>query len=141
MKWEMSRSNNRGFTILEPLLAGTLLAVVTLSIVHGINYAERSVVTSMEHRKALFLAQEGLEAVRSIRDASFDEVAINSWGISGDATWDFAMEPDVIDDYYTRLVTITEDGDAAFIVESSVSWEGIAGEQTTTLVSRLTNWQ
>lgn len=71
----MQRTHTRGFTLIETLVAITLL---TVAIVAPMALAAQSLAAAYYARDqitAFFLAQEAIEAVRSVRDAQVLEIA------------------------------------------------------------------
>jgi prepilin-type N-terminal cleavage/methylation domain-containing protein len=67
-KPEAHVSQNRGFTLLETLVA---ILILTLAMAPGLLIASRTLIISNVAREqvtAIYLAQEALEAVRSVRD-------------------------------------------------------------------------
>lgn len=65
--------NNRGITLVEVLVASAIIlsAVVTLIAVHSLYL--RAAFTSANAMKAAYLLEEGIEAIRYMRDASWEE--------------------------------------------------------------------
>jgi Tfp pilus assembly protein PilV len=64
----------RGFTIVETLVAFIIIALVTMGVTRGIQSVLSSYIFSKDQITAFYLAQEGIEEVRNIRD----ENALNS---------------------------------------------------------------
>lgn len=134
-------NNNAGFTLLEPLLAGALLVVVALTIITGIVAGQYGALAAADRTKALYLAGEGLEALRNLRDLSAAELQEGEWGLSRvDGTWELGASPDVTESRFTRTLTIEGAGDEHNITVA-VSWEGVHAEEEVVLQSRLTNWR
>lgn len=69
--------NKRGFTLLEVLLAVFIIMVGLLSLYGAINYSYSSVQKTKDRFTAAYLAQEGIEIVKNIRDSNF--VAESNW--------------------------------------------------------------
>ncbi|MDD4661833.1 MAG: prepilin-type N-terminal cleavage/methylation domain-containing protein [Candidatus Pacebacteria bacterium] len=63
--------NNKGFTLIEVLLAVFIITVAVLGLYNGINYSYRSVESAKEIFVASYLAEEGVELVKNIRDSNF----------------------------------------------------------------------
>jgi len=60
-----------GFTLIEVLLAVFIITVAVLGLYNGINYSYHSVETAKEIFVASYLAEEGIELVKNIRDSNF----------------------------------------------------------------------
>ncbi len=70
----VSLRSKRGFTIIETLVAVAILAIAILGAMSAVQSGLSSYVFSKDQTAAFYLAQEGFEAVRNIRD----ENALNS---------------------------------------------------------------
>jgi prepilin-type N-terminal cleavage/methylation domain-containing protein len=69
--------NNKGFTLIEVLLAVFITAVGVLALYNGISYSYNSMQKAKDKFTAAYLAQEGVEIVKSIRDSNYK--AGNNW--------------------------------------------------------------
>ncbi|MBU1159758.1 GxxExxY protein [Patescibacteria group bacterium] len=95
-----------------------------------------------ERTRALSLAKEGLEAVRSIRDNSFANLVNGSHGLilSGNQ-WTFSGASDV-QDQFNRSITITEIDSNTKKIVSNVNWQFSSNRPAEVeLATYLTNWQ
>ena len=75
------RKNNRGFTLLETMVAVTLLTIAIVAPMSLTTQALGSAYYARDQITASYLAQEGIEAVRSVRDAN---ILLNSVGSNVD---------------------------------------------------------
>lgn len=146
MKWEgLTINKEKGQSLLELLIAMAVfvLAVTAISwLVLDVYLADR---VGRENMIATFLAKEGMEAARSIRDNGWDDLSAGSHGlvISG-GSWIFqGTEEDVSGKLREGIRTVTVediDGDRV-MVTSQVSWEITPLRSSeVTLVTYLTNW-
>ena len=101
---------------------------------------------------AIFLAQEGIEAVRNIRDTNLLQGRSFNFGITGgdklvpkessDLSKGFMLEsggPEVLSNNMTREITINEiEADKLLEVTVKVKWKD---DQYITLVDYLSNWK
>jgi len=87
------------------------------------------------------LAQEGIEAVKNIRDTGFRNLTIGNHGISLDQNqWVLSGAEDTID-IYTRVINISQIDHNIKRITSTVSWSGVRGTlESTSLSLYLTNW-
>ncbi len=131
---------NRGFTLVETLVAISIFSVSILSLmsvltngIANINYAKQKVV-------AEYLAQEGIEHTRNIRDTSvlYDGVsAQNGWNTfvsTFNATYP-SPDPN-----FTRAVQMTVIDPDQVQISSTVSWIQGSGSQSVTFSENLFNW-
>lgn len=108
------RSKTAGFGVVEVLVAATIISTVIFSLFNVFVLATRLSEEAGNKIKANFLAEEGLEVVRYLRDASwqanlsnlnagtnyylaFDNIA-SRWGIG-------MTNPGSVDGVFTRTVT------------------------------------
>ncbi|HRY30914.1 MAG TPA: prepilin-type N-terminal cleavage/methylation domain-containing protein [Candidatus Paceibacterota bacterium] len=152
---EKNKTGDGGFSLLEVILS---IAVFTIGIV-GIGLFMIDIMTTAERARNLdqgiLLAEEGLEAVKLIRDEDFDEIAEGAYGLllSEDDTWTLDPgNPDVTDlgKNFTRTIIITTSEEyteepvsattSVMVIESQVSWPIRDATITISLFTFLTNW-
>ncbi len=135
-----------GQSLVELIIAMGIIVLVIGSVAFLVIDSYVSGRLSKEITHANFLAEEGMEAIRSIRDNSWDDLNNGTYGIivSG-GTWQFQTDPDVTDNKFTRTIIIEElnpiDPDRKKII-SQVDWKFIENrQQQIQLITYLTNWQ
>lgn len=72
-------TNNNGFTFIEVIVAIFILSTGILSLVVIVDKSIASVTEIKTKFIAAYLAQEGIEIIRNIRDTNWLEGATNSW--------------------------------------------------------------
>lgn len=132
----------RGFSLVEVILATAVFALLVTALAGIYVYGEESTALSGNRARAVFLAEEGLEAARNIRDANFNNLTLGTHGIalSGDQ-WTLSGTSGNIG-IFTRSITVTSLDADRKTVTSTVSWQ--QNQQRTgsvTLTTRLSNWQ
>jgi hypothetical protein len=76
---------------------------------------------SGNRNRAISIAEEGLEAVRNIRDDSFSNLVVGTHGINNsEGEWQFSGSSDSVD-IYTRTVTVSDINSDTKQVTSAVS--------------------
>ncbi len=134
--------SSAGFSIAETIIAGALFTLIGSGLAAAWLYGQESILLSGERTQAVFLAEEGLEAVRDIRDDIFTNLSDGTYGLMiSNNEWILSGSQDITD-IFTREITIeTVDSDRKKIT-STVTWSQ-GGQRTgvVTLVTRLTNWQ
>ncbi|MDQ5952624.1 MAG: hypothetical protein QG626_753 [Patescibacteria group bacterium] len=135
------QSEPQGFMLLEAMLATITFAIIGMALLGALVYAQQSFVRSGERVRAAFLAQEGLEAVRILRNADADALTDGVYGLalSGNV-WTLTGAPDT-QGIFTRTVTITTTGSDRKSVTTSITWsQNGRSEQSYALTSLLTRW-
>lgn len=136
---------NRGFSLIEVLLAGTLFALFALGFLLSLSYSQESVQLSGNRVRASQLAEEGIEALRVVRDTNAQNgtYALPS-GVYGihpvGSRWSLSGSSDTIG-IYTRTLTLSS-ADGQTSVVSTVTWP--ANNQrngSLSLVTQFTNWK
>ncbi|MFH1508734.1 MAG: prepilin-type N-terminal cleavage/methylation domain-containing protein [bacterium] len=84
--------NKKGFTLIEVMVVTVVLVVGLLGILGMLVYSIRAGATSQNRAVATYLAQEGLEAVRNIRDTNVF--------IDGPEAWDDSFSESDDERYY-----------------------------------------
>lgn len=133
---------SNGFSLVEVLLAVSVFGLLVTALVGAIIYGQESTAISGSRARAVFLADEGLEAARNIRDENYANLANGAYGlaISG-SQWAFSGSSDTTD-IFTRQMTIADAGTNRKQVTSAVTWQQNPQRTgTVTLVTYLTNWK
>lgn len=146
-----------GQTVVEVIVAMTLFAILATGSVVVILGSFLTSRQGEEEARAAFLAQEGLEAVESIRNRGWATLVDGSYGLStSGTTWSFSGTSQVIEKY-TRVIQVSSvsrnaSGDIVTTggtvdpntkrVESRVTWNFVPTSTNTVRMTQLmTNWQ
>lgn len=130
-----------GFSLVEVLLASTLLGMFFTILVGFFFYGQESAVISGERNRAINLADEGLEAVRNIRDNQFTNLPDGTYGLGivGN-NWTLTASPTAIEGF-TRAVRISTLDAQTKIATASVTWsQQLHRTGSVSLTTRFTNW-
>lgn len=90
----------KGYSVVEVLLAGSILALAISGIVAALIVAQRNNQANIAQSQALEMAKEGIEALKSIRDRNYkDLVNVSSGALSFDSgKWTLNQNPGLNDD-------------------------------------------
>lgn len=134
----------RGFSAVEVLLASAVLSLLVTSMVGATIFGEEGTALSGSRNRATLLSDEGLEAVRNIRDAGFAGLTSGTFVLTTTGNqWNLSGSSDTTD-IFTRSVTITTATESANRknIAPVVTWQqNLQRTGNTTLNSRLTNWR
>lgn len=131
----------RGFSLVEVLLAVSVFGLVVTALVGGLIFGQQSTALSGQRARAVILADEGLEAVRNIRDENFSSLTNGTHGlaISGNQ-WVLSGSQDITD-IYTRQIAISTVDAKRKSITANVTWQQNAQRSgTVSLVTYLTSW-
>ncbi|MBI2033813.1 MAG: fibronectin type III domain-containing protein [Candidatus Liptonbacteria bacterium] len=132
----------RGFSPVEVILAGSILALIVTAIVGALVYGREGTQVSGSRARAIFLADEGLEALRNMRDESFTNLTDGPHGlVTSGSQWVFSGVEDVTD-IFTRQIQIGTIDSTTKQITSTVTWQQNPQRQgSVSLGTRLTNWK
>lgn len=116
------KKNNSGFSLVEIILASGVLAALSLIFLGILTYGQQSTIRAAQRDKAIFLAQEGLEAARSIRDQNFASLTVGDFGLGVTNQWGLVGQSDVTD-IFTRTISVVEINSQTKKVISKVVWK------------------
>lgn len=139
--WLITKKHRQAaFSPVEVLLAATIFGFLVVALIGAIIYGRISLSTSGDRGRAAFLADEAIEAVRSIRDSGFSNIPDGTYGLTQTGNqWNLSGTSDV-SGIFTRQVTITTVDANRKTITANVSWpQGNTTAQTSS-AGHLTNW-
>jgi type II secretory pathway pseudopilin PulG len=132
--------NQRGFSVVEVLLAATVFSFLASALIGAIVYGRESTANAGDRIRANLIAEEGIEAVRNIHTDDYASIVNGTYGLSASGgAWDFAGTSDTTDTF-TRQITVADNGPNRKVISSRVTWTNGEHTRDTTLVTRLTDW-
>lgn len=141
MKKEQLAINQAGFSLLEVLLSSAVFALVVTAMVGVLIYSSESSNLAGKRFQATNLAEEGLEALRNIRDEAFSNLTAGTSGLAQGTTWSLSGSSDTVG-IFTRAETITAVSSQRKSVTSNLSWTQNAQRTgSVSLETRFTNWR
>lgn len=140
-EWSVIRTGVSGFSLVEVILASAVFILLVTALIGAYLYGEQATILAGNRARAVMLAQEGIEAVRNIRDFNFTNLADGTYGLSTVGNqWSLSGSSD-ISDIFTRQIIIFSINPTRKSVTANVSWQ--QNPQRTGLVSltsRFVNW-
>lgn len=140
----MTDSKNKkmnGFSLIEIILSSGLLGMFALAFLGVLGFSQESTLRAGQRSRAIFLAEEGIEATRSIRDENFTNLTAGEHGLTASNKWGLTDQPDIINDF-TRTLAIADINSQTKQVVSQVSWKQSGGNQVSVSFSTLfTDWR
>lgn len=146
-----------GFGLVEILVAIAIIGIVSVAVISLLGLSSRYSSDFNLEAKANYIAQEGMEAVRSARDNAWANISTNGTYIVNKTpdSWNLAASavPENINEF-TRIITIetgmrdlndniVESGGAPDAntkkITTIVAWN--SGAKSISFVSYLTNWR
>ena len=140
-EWSSTKNSIVGFSLVEVLLAVGVMAFLVTALVGALIVGRESVATSGVQNRAIFLAEEGLEATRGVRKDAYANLIDGVHGLATTANkWVFSGTSDTTD-IFTRVIIVSAAGTDRKQVVSTVTWQQTASRTgTVTLTTYLTNW-
>ncbi len=132
---------NTGSTLLEAIIAIAILVIVFTGIIMVSLGGLTGSLRGEERLQATALAQETLEAVRSIRDFDWKNLTAGVHGLSDESGyWAFSGASDTAGNY-TRSITVTDVDATTKDVTVHMQWLALAGvTNAIDITNRFTNW-
>ena len=138
--WFRIKLGQRGFSPIEALLAVTVFGLLVTALAGAIIYGRSSTATAGDRVRAMQLADEGVEAVRNMRDAAYVNVTDGTHGLAQSGnTWVLSGSSDT-SGIYTRQVAIATVDSTRKTVTVTVSWPNGTSTSQVNVTSRFTNW-
>lgn len=137
----MNLRQKKGFSVVEVILTVGILGLLITALVGGLIYGKESTYLAGGRARAVYLAEEGLEAVRNIAEADYENLANGNHGlVSGGVQWGFSGVSDTVG-VFTRSIEISDYDEDTKQVTSSVTWQQSAQRTgTVTLTTLFANW-
>jgi len=143
MKKGLSFINKKeGFSLVEAIIAAAILMLIVTSVSTSYMSIRRYVISSAVETQAIFLAQEGLEAARNIRDYDFNLLVSGTTNglLHAGNSWSFSGNQDV-NGIYTRKIIISTPSANTRLVSAQVDWIYDGTSKSITLNREFTNWR
>ncbi|MDD4409255.1 MAG: hypothetical protein PHW52_01220 [Candidatus Pacebacteria bacterium] len=134
-------NSRKGFVVVEALLSASILVIFFTAFVGIVVYNQKVYENLSNRQSALFLAEEGLEATRNLRDADYASLTDGAHGIGVSANkWIFSSASDNVG-IFNRHISVTPISSEIKQVDSVVNWTSSNNiAQSVTLTTYLTNW-
>jgi Tfp pilus assembly protein PilV len=136
------RARHLGFSTIEVILAATVFGVLVTALTGAVVYGRASSADAGETNRAHYLAEEGVEAIRNIRDVSYASLpASGDWGLQKSAgVWTLTGTSDS-SGIFSRKATFTTVDTTHKNVVVTVSWSTGSATNQVTATARFVNWR
>lgn len=133
----------RGFSVVEALLATTIFAMLAMAVIGAIVYGRQSSSDAGDRTRANFLAEEGCEAVRNIRDSAWANLPSTGTHYLGQSsnTWTIGSTVEPAIGTYNRQINVTDVNADTKNIACVVNWTNGGVSRQTNITTRLTNWR
>ena len=136
------RRKNKGFSLVEALLAVSIFSLSITSLVTAIIYGRESSALAGSRARASYLANEGIEILRDMRDDNFSNLTDGSHGLAvSEGKWVFSGSSDTTE-IFSRQIAISSVDSNTKQVAVTVSWpQNLQRNGLISLSTYLTNWR
>lgn len=140
MNW--ASSHNSGLALIELLLALSIFSLFAFAFVGASLYGQESSAAVGDRARATLLADEGMQAVRAVRNRDFNALSAGTYDVSiSGGAWQLQSGSDTIDGF-TREIDLESVTSDVYRATVSVTWQSAQrSEQTVVLEGFVTNWQ
>ncbi len=115
MKNNFYKNSNKGFSLVEVVVASAIISIITFSIVSAASKGLALSQRALHQTQASYILEEGAEAVKTIRDASWTNISALTIGTTyylaynnTTNTWSLSTSANTIDSFFTRKVQLSE---------------------------------
>ena len=123
----MPKNNQRGFTLLEVLVALSFLTIISLSTIQLITRARQAADLARQDFVAVNLAREGLELVRATRDTNWFSTVDRSLWIQEDMCQSFTYDAAML----RARASVGSPAASALYIQQNGEWgHDVSGEPT-----------
>lgn len=126
---------------MEVLLSGAIFALFATVLISAIIYGQETARVTGAHARAAYIAEEGLEAIRNIRDGAYTNLNDGTYGLTlVNNQWTLLGSNNVTGEF-TRQVAISTIDTKTKKTVVTVTWpQNLQRTGTITLISYFTNW-
>lgn len=115
----MLTNNNKGFTLIEVLVALFILVTITFAVIHLITRSQQVAGLAQENFVAVNIAREGLELVRATRDTQwFQDPDRANWIPDTMCGGNFTLDAVTVRSH----ATVFSSGDGALYIADNGEW-------------------
>lgn len=134
--------NLKGFLLVEILLSSSLFVIFLTAFAGIFYYGMEASVLAGNRSQAVMLAEEGQEAVRSMKNINFANIPDGTYGlVYSNNAWSLVGSQDV-SGIYTRSVNISTIDEHRKNIITTVTWQQTPSRTgTISTEGRLTNWK
>lgn len=139
-----NRSSRDGQSLVEAMVAIAISALVVTALVGLATGAVRSANAAKNRALAVSYAQEGIEAIRSIRDRSFSELPPAGGPyqlVWNGSEWNWSPGEQSLGTIFKRSFTVVQESVGKLVVTLTVSWTDSVGAHSVILTSYITDWR
>ncbi len=131
-----------GLSIVEALLAVAVFGLLVTAFASVLIYGQEITALAGARTSAVYLAEEGFEATRNIRDETFTNLTTGNHGLAISSNqWTYSGSSDTTDSF-TRVVNLTTIDTRRWSGTSTVTWSQTPQRSGTVMLETyFTNWQ
>lgn len=132
-----------GQTLIEAIVTISIAVLIITGLVVLAVTAVRTATLSRNRSRAVQYAQEGIEAVRSVRDRSFSELPTSGGPyrlVWVGSEWQVVAGTESLGTY-SRSFQVSQPVSGKLKINLGVSWTDSGGDHTVDLLTYLTDWQ
>lgn len=139
---ELLNTSPKGFSLVEVILSAALFGMLALALVSAYLYGMQSTALAGSRARAVFLSDEGLQAVQNISDEDFAFLNDGTYGLSTTSNqWDFLGSSDTTD-IFSRNIVISAVDEFRKQITSNISWQqNVQRAGSVSATTYITNWQ
>lgn len=117
------QKDTKGNAMIEVLLTVSLLIIIVTPFIYLIIDSQKNLVSASEVTRSTLIAEEGLEAVRYLRDLDYATLVDGTYGIEMNAgMWSLTSNPSTVGKFSRQIIISSVHDDMKEVV-SKVTWD------------------
>lgn len=133
-----------GFLLLDALLGIVVFGLFISAVGTSLLFSQRGFLSSGDRMRGVYLAEQSLEALRSIRDQDFNllQEGVHGVRIGSSGVWELFGTGTLTSDGYDSRVSITASGTSTILASARTQWNhGLGRSGSVVLTTEVTNWR
>ncbi len=133
-----------GFLLVEVLIGITVFALFLAAVSTVLLRGQESTQQAGDYARAVYLAEESIEAARAIRDGGFSNLTVGAHGVrvAPDGTWGWNGTKTVSSGAYVTTIAVTAPSTARRQVAAATKWKhGYSRSGSVVLTTEFDDWR
>lgn len=131
-----------GVLLLDVLIGVAVFSIIVSGVVYALIFAQQSTLKSGDQIRAVYLNQQSIAAVKSIRDTDFADIPEGTFGvrIGTSGLWELSGTGTVSSDGFVSNISITALDDTHMHLVATTSWDDSIRKGMSVMTTDITDW-
>jgi len=131
-----------GVLLLDVLIGVAVFSIIVSGVIYAMIFAQQSTLKSGDQIRAVYLNQQSVTAVKSIRDTDFADIPEGTFGvrIGTSGLWELSGTGTISSDGFMSNVHITPTDETHIHLVATTSWDDSIRKGTSVMTTDITDW-